>query len=711
MKNKIGLEKEDIKDLIKDEESIEKLAEAYDMSKEDFLKELSNQGEAEENPETHDHRGEKIKARSRQPEYFFSVFDDAKGANGERINRITDNVAYYTQNESFYRQHTEETPWVVDVNTPYSKVVIDKRVGSLLSNDYKGEFEPLSPEDVESVSKLQKFYSILWKEAKLNSVIKDGLEKVAYLGDIYIHVTASTDEIHGGTGRKRQGKLNSYLIDPENVLIDPDAEKFEDAEYVIIVESITGRKLSREYPEVDVSQLRDRLTSQDRGNIHDHENSSQNDFFKSGSNGKYSKLTFYENINGFWYRTVLIGDEIVEETEAIPLKKLPIAQLKWDKIHKSPYGVSLMTMLLPLQKAINGVESGYINSALLNAAPPLIIDRRYGIPANIIAEYSTSPNAVIAVNGDPKGFSSPLTKSGGLDKNLGALREDLKNDMEYIAGLSNQFLGSLGTSGNTTGGSQIATSRSKIVENKILSNIETTVICLSEIVKSYIDELWSGTMVYTRSDEPSEGEYEFDEFEIPEEISSTEVAFKVNMKVKTEEYKERKLANLSELYQNQHQYQDEEKVINQADLIEAMDLPNKSSLLKRHKQMLEDKQESKHELLQIVITQGIAVEADQELVRRAIDEILNGLPEGESSAVDQIVEMYEELLSETEGEDPQTIRGEVAGLNPRQGSLELEETEQEMDSEVLNLDESINFDEEDASEEDAIEEDELLNFE
>ena len=92
-----------------------------------------------------------------------------------------------------------------------------------------------------------------------------------------------------------------------------------------------------------------------------------------------TKMTFYERTKKGILRTILIENKIIVKSKLIPIKDYPIAQLRWERRQKSPYGISLMDRLLPLQKSVNSIESAITNTALAFAAPSFVVRRDSGV--------------------------------------------------------------------------------------------------------------------------------------------------------------------------------------------------------------------------------------------------------------------------------------------------------------------------------------------
>ena len=82
---------------------------------------------------------------------YLDKFDKAKNFNSSRQNAYAENMAFYQGNQHLLKKYKNDTPWVVNMNTPHASISIDNRVASLLANDYIGELIPLGIEDAPNV--------------------------------------------------------------------------------------------------------------------------------------------------------------------------------------------------------------------------------------------------------------------------------------------------------------------------------------------------------------------------------------------------------------------------------------------------------------------------------------------------------------------------------------------------------------------------------
>ena len=66
---------------------------------------------------------------------YTEMYEKAYNFNTERFDAYAELMAFYQGNQHLLKKYKNETPWVVNMNTPYATVAIDNRVSSLLAKD------------------------------------------------------------------------------------------------------------------------------------------------------------------------------------------------------------------------------------------------------------------------------------------------------------------------------------------------------------------------------------------------------------------------------------------------------------------------------------------------------------------------------------------------------------------------------------------------
>jgi hypothetical protein len=577
---------------------------------------------------------------------FYRMYEEARNFDTSRFDDYEENLAYYEMKQNELPANQTNKPWVLNIDTPYAADAINTRAASLMANDYAGELQPLSPDDVEHIKNLNNIYQMFWKQMQMDDLVNQAILYAEVLRETYIHVIFD-DKKSGGTNRKNNGKLKGYFLDPASILIDPNSLSFADADYICITERITKDQYKRQYGEVWEEGKGSSFTPDERG-----ESYAGNDYNTNQEN-VLTKLTFYvkdeedeDKIN----KTIMVEHEIIEESE-IPISRFPIEQLRWEKRIKSPYGKSLMDRLLPLQKSINAVESATTTAALAFASPSFAVRVGSGVNPAKVAALAGAPGAVFEVNGDPKSAIVPIS-NGSIDGKLLDIRESNQTEIYRLAGISEQFLGSFGSAGNTKGGSKESSNRAKIVEKLFLTNLEEFIQGLTQIVVEFATKAFEGETLYSPGQKKSDNTYDFQEMNVTKELKDIEYNFYIDMDVRSPYTKERHKELLQELFQIERQYDAPIKTINILDILETYNMPNKQELVERYKELSQRDDAAKSQIIVqfVVVCEQVGVEAD--MIAQGISEVIAGKG---TPTVDKILQ---QIQQQQKADEQQEVAGQ-----------------------------------------------------
>jgi hypothetical protein len=607
---------------------------------------------------------------------FIEMFRRARDFDTDRFYQYQENLAFYEGQQHLLDRYLTEKPWVVDINSPYATDAINNRVSSLMANEYIGQLEPLSPDDAEIVTTLNDAYVNQWNEMNIDNLINEAILKSAINREAYVHIIYDPNSVTGGTNRLREGKLEAYFIDTESMLIDPNARSFKDADYVIVAERISPNKADLLYKYKrdtgNDNNYGSMFTPEDRGEM------SIDVDFTSEQQEALTKLTFYEKTKKGIVKTVLIEDKIVEKSKVIPIKNYPIAQLRWEKKQKSPYGISLMDRLLPLQKSVNSIESAITNTALSFAAPSFVVRRDSGVDPQAVASVAGAPGVVFSVNGDPNNAIRPLINNA-IDNQMILVKRENEQTIYKLAGVNAQFQGDIGTAGNTAGGASEAVRRAKIIEQQFLNNLEEFVEDLTRIVVEYIVNVFQGETLYTRSERQANGTFEFGQIDMPDQdMTDLEYTFYVNLDVKTPFSRDKSKALIQELFQIERQYDAPVKTINIQDIINTYDLPNKQELIKRYEYLAGKEDEGTAQIITQFVANALQAQVDVQTITQGILELL---AKKETPTVDAVLQQMEQQIAQQEQQAMMQQRQQEQMANtPQEGEEQLGQLIQQVEA-------------------------------
>ncbi len=595
------------------------------------------------------------KAREKAKPYI-EEFRSAFRKVSTRADEHLENMAFYEGKQYQLSKYKISRPWVVRMRTPYASVNIDTRVASLIASDYRGDLVPMDPKDKDAIESLNNFKNDEWERMNLNQKVNEAIKISAIVREGYIHLRW-VDKAMGS----RQGYLEADVIDmPSSIYIDPTALRFKDARYITVLSRRNRYEMMETYPKFKgyFDNTGGHFSPQDRGEVY------LNVDYNSEQTDVLTMLTHYRKEKGVIKKYVVVEDVLVDEIELDGLTRFPIAQMPWKRENGSPYGRGLMDDLIDLQKGINAIESAVTNTAIAYSAPSYGVKKGSGLNPKEIAVAIGAPGMVVAVEGPINEAIAPLNLPK-LDNAVLGVKQDFVNIMDRIAGISNPYLGSVGTAGNTSSGTKMALERARIIEADVIHNIENFVEDLTQILIEYIGAQYAGEVVTSRQVDRATGEAQFRENNIPVDTDELEWSFFINLSAKTSYSKEREKEMVLELYQMQHQYKDDIKLINQLDILESYDLSNKEILTDRFKKLTQQSDEQKAQLIQQLVTNGDQLGVDPGMVQQAIVELMSGSEE--TPVVDALMQEMQRMAQQQAQLRQQTM--EQATLDMQQAGV------------------------------------------
>lgn len=595
--------------------------------------------------------GEKLASDSRErAKKIIKQVERARNAVGDRTLQIQELMAFYEGKQYNLSKYKQGRPWVVRMKTPYASVAVDTRVSSLVASDYRGVLVPMTPEDEYSTNALNNFIADEWERMNLNTKINESIKSAAIVRESYLHFIWE-DKPLGKGASKRDGYIDVYQIDqPASVYIDPSANSLKDARFVAILNRMHLDDFKELYPEYApyIANSGSKFNSYDRGEI-----SFVKDF-EVEQDGVLTVITYYERTSKMIKKSVVVEDMLVEEVDLDGLHTFPIAQMRWKRAFNNPYGIALMDDMVELQKAINAIESAITNTAVAYSAPSYAVRRGSGIDPKEVATSSGVPGLVFSVEGDIKNAIAPIDIPQ-LDAAIMNVKNDFIASIDRTAGITNPYLGSIGTSGNTAQGTRMAIERARIIEADVLHNIELFIEDISQILFSYIAANYSGTDIVSRKVDKITGDVAFQKVKLPKDLEETRFTFFVNLNTKTSYSKEREKEKILELYQMQNQYDDEIKLLNQLDVLEAYDISNKEALVERYMRMVQQTNEEKAKLITELMQSATELGIPKEEVEPAIQELLEG--RDKTPITDQLMQKIEQMAQMAAQKQEQAMSG------------------------------------------------------
>lgn len=572
---------------------------------------------------------------------YLDKFEKAKNFNSSRKEAYAENMAFYQGNQHLLKKYKNETPWVVSMNTPHASISIDNRVASLLANDYIGELIPLGLEDVDNVDKLAEVYKREWKRLKMDDIVRECISTCAVVRESYVHIVLDKNASIGTKGRKNLGKMEAYSIEPARIFIDPNARSLKRARYLFVTDRIGKEELEEKYPQLaDLESTADTYNPQDRGEVY-----YDNDYTTEQEDVR-TVLTYYGKKKNKKLEKVVIISGIIVSKKEMDLPIFPIAQIRWKKAAQSCYGLSLMDDVIALQKAITSIESAITNTAIAYAAPSMMVRKGCGVDPKVVAKANGAPGVVYAVDGDLENAIKPVIPPQIKQDTL-AIKNDYISQIDKITGSTNQFLGDIGTAGNTKSGTENAISRATIIENKVLLNIKEFVEDITEIIVEYIKRVYAGeTLSYNDGKQP-DGKYQFTTVKLPDENAmkeNTNYNYYIELETKTPYNRERQKELLLQIFQLERQYDAPVKTVTVSDIIKNSDIERKDEIIARYNSLTFQDAQTKADAITELYQSGMEFGIDPELLKQAMSEIIAN--QKDTPAVKEVLDQIEQLTQQ-----------------------------------------------------------------
>lgn len=589
-----------------------------------------------------------------------------------RDREYINNMAHYEGLQWNLAENKDETPFLLKSDINHLKNAIDLRLGSLYSESYFGSLEPLSPNDIENINILNNLYRNEWNRLNADDRVEEAIKNACIQDNGYTEINFDPGAIFGGTGTRREGSITLKNISTSNVYLDPRAESLDDCEYIVVKSTKTKQWVKRNKPEW-IEKLKSRDVLPDNG-ITDESNIYTGRSSKSNEN-LYTINTVYEkytkdmeidaldndgnsiiNENGEVLKEVVpvtavrifyvVGETLLETNEDYPFDEFPIIPMQWEPEPESPYGIPLVRGLTVPQKVANLIESAANNIAMHYTIPTWLVSEESGLDINKVAKLSSALGMVWKVSGDVSKAMKQM-EYPAVDEQLISIKNSFVENIQTYAGVTNQYIGNIGTAGSTAEGTTIAVNRATVIDNEPIKQIEKYVEKLSRMIIKFMARYYKGQTIYIRdTKKQKDGEYTFQEFFVDENLEDINYEFTVKLASRSKSDKNRQYNLLKDLYQLQNQYRDPNKVINVPDLVKAAQLDNFDEMFKRFSDMSEEAFNEKADMIVQIMNIGGTITPNgtplipAELMQQGIIDVLND--DGSLDTVQQIFNTYEQ---------------------------------------------------------------------
>lgn len=606
----------------------------------------------------------------REKELYKLITDATSFRQSQRDSEYINNMAHYEGLHWNLAENKVDSPFLLRSDINHLKDAVDIRLGSLCSEKYWGELKPLSPNDVQHIEDLNVLYKNEWNRLNADDYVEYVMKYGAICDNGYVFINYDPSKIVGGTGYKREGVITLEQLETSNVYLDPTASNIDECEYVVVKSKKSRMWIKRNKPgwlkifeDLNIKP-NDSGASNENGDIF-----VGRDYGKSTS-GQYDIATMYrkevfekdmetkvkdgksvsEKVRGIQIKEYFfVGKHLIDINEKYPFDEFPVIPFQWQPEPQSPYGIPLLRGLTVPQKVANLIESAANNIAMHYTVPTWLVSSESGIDIQKFAKLSNALGMAWKVEGDVTRAVKQMDPPQ-INEDLIGIKESFVNNIRMYAGVTDQYVGNIGTAGSTAEGTTSAINRATVVDNAIIKQIEKFVEKLSRMIVKFMTRYYKNKDIYIRDTSKESGAYEFKTVNVKEDFENMNYEFYVDLASRSKTDKNRQYNLMKDLYTIQNQYKEDKKIINVADLVKAANLDNYNEMYKRFSDMSEEAFAEKADLIVQIMQVGQTITPNgtplisAEDMQQGIMDVLDD--NGDLSLVENIFKTYEEYQTQ-----------------------------------------------------------------
>lgn len=563
-----------------------------------------------------------------------NIFDEDKDLEKEVLSKIRSAVEFrkaqrdkeYINNMAHYEglqwnlaENKDDSPFMLRSDINHLKNAVDRRLGSLYSESYYGELQPLSANDVQDIEVLNNLYRNEWTRLNADEKVEEAIKNACIQDNGYTEISFDTGAIFGGTGTRREGSIKLTTLSTSAVYLDPTAESIDDCEYIVVKSQKSKKWMARNKPEwiekIKQKQIRkqDEIDNIEEGNIYsgrDYDKTNKNLYSIDTVFEKYPKEIDMVTVDEVTQEEItekvvvtaikvhyVINDVLIDTDDNYPFDEFPIITMQWESIPQSPYGLPLLRGLTIPQKVANLIESAANNIAMHYSTPSWLVSEESGLDINKVAQLANAVGMVWKVNGDASKAIKQMDVPE-LNEQLIGIKNSFVDNIHNYSGATSSYSGDIGTAGSTAEGTLAAINRATIIDNGPIKQIEKYVEKLSRMIVKFMTRYYKNQTIYIRATEKTrQGEYTFSDFLMKDSYENINYDFNVKLSSRSKADKNRQYNLMKDLYTTQNQYKEPNKIINIPDLVKAAQLDNYDEMFKRFKDMSEEAYQEKADMI------------------------------------------------------------------------------------------------------------------
>jgi hypothetical protein len=493
-------------------------------------------------------------------------------------------ISVWKELDEFYRgdQYKSQNipPWVPKPVTNFIHMVITIKRAALATENPMAMLRPLSQEDADSISQLQRIYEWVWKRIKARKSVRDAIETSKLLGTGIVQVY--WDEmtgVLGGTNAKYEGEIRTREIDVMNFFVDPNAYRLEEAAWCHVTEKKNRKWVEQEFgiplkeertdesnygEEYKRDYYRDSTKDSNMIDFHSHYERYWNTekvtkmipkLDTEGNEVGQEQMDTGEEIGGWNYKvTYVAGNKKLKVIDPLEPNMYPFSILYDFPQRQEFWGKGTGSLIIDNQKLINKVEGIIAMIGTLLQNPQKVISKRSGINPVEAMKYSFAPGHTWVTNDDPSRsiYWQPVPQ---IPPALINLAEMAKQNIREVVGLNEAYMGQAIGSLQTSGGVNSLIDRATMRDRDQMYDIELFVEQLTRIIIAFVTTKYTEERFVRFVEDPSKPDetMKFLEF-IGTNYNNIEYDLEIDVSAVAPITQARKEANYRELLQIQGQY-------------------------------------------------------------------------------------------------------------------------------------------------------------
>jgi hypothetical protein len=587
-------------------------------------------------------------------------------------------------------------PWIPKPVTNYIRYVRTMKRANLASAIPKASFYPVSPDDTQVITQLQKAYNHVWEESKMPRVVRRCIDRATLQGTS-IAYTYFDDSYVGGKyygkddsrNNLYEGKICVKRFPNAQFFPDPDAYRVEECKYIETTELVPLSKIKntgafKKYAGKKLDEYKGNQVETDsnaNGEIYNRDSyPSQSAFGNQVGEELVTLHTHYErylNENGKWQLdvTYYIRNSSFALLRLVDVQPnvYPFAVYYDEEEENDFWGTSTAMDILDNQKILNKLSQTSSIISTLHQNPQKVVQRDSGINAQELARTGTLAGKVWQSN-----IPNPIEiiQHPDIPNGLFETEDRLKQDIEKMVGLNEAYTGQSVGSLTTSTGVDSLIERATVRDKDKTLQIDDFIEDLSHIIVLFIINHWKEERPISSS--LPNGDVQHDQYKPIDKLTAENLEWRIRSDVyaKSPMTQASKRQQADKLMQMQGQFQFNPPIITPEEWIQFQDFDMKEQILSRMEQdrakLQQQDMQNMTQQIMAIMQQSQQMKAsgagDQEVQQQMTAQVQQLLQQTQSTGASQSTDGSGQPSAPAESQAPQGSTSQASMMNMANGS-------------------------------------------